>query len=193
MFETRYWVWDSILSEELCDSIILESDKLLFGEGQIGGNVINGQNLIAHQDNKIRNTNISFFDPHHWIHGICLHYATTANFNAKWNFELSYPQNVQYAKYFPDQHYAPHSDDLIRKDCNEMRKLSVAIQLSNPNDYEGGDFIIENDIGEYELLQNFRKRGSVIVFPSVIKHGILPVVRGVRHSVVCWVVGPKFR
>jgi predicted 2-oxoglutarate/Fe(II)-dependent dioxygenase YbiX len=31
------------------------------------------------------------------------------------------------------------------------------------------------------------------VFPSTIKHGITPIISGVRHSVVCWVMGPNFR
>jgi PKHD-type hydroxylase len=187
MFEHRYWFWESALSHELCDSIISESDKLLFGEGFTGY----GGNTSS--DINVRNTNVSFFDRFHWIHGICLHYATWSNINADWNFDLTYPQNVQYAKYFPDQHYVPHRDDSVRKDCNEMRKLSVSIQLSDPDEYEGGNFIIEDENGEYLLLDNFRKRGSVVVFPSVIKHGITPVTRGVRHSAVCWVVGPKFR
>jgi PKHD-type hydroxylase len=190
MFETKYWYWSGVLSEELCDAIVLESDKLLFGEGFTGG-----QGEYSHYNVNIRNTNVSFFNKFHWIEGICLNYASFANINAGWNFDITYPQNVQYAKYFPDQHYTPHTDDFFGKNQNEMRKLSVAIQISDPNNYEGGDFIIEGpeNNGEFVSINDFRKRGSVIVFPSVIKHGITPVIRGVRHSVVCWVVGPKFR
>jgi PKHD-type hydroxylase len=189
MFYNKYWIWCGVLSEELCDAIVLESDKLLFGEGVTGY----GGNSSFNID--VRNTNVSFFDRFHWVEGICLNYATCANINAGWNFDLAYPQNVQYAKYFPDQHYTPHTDDNCGPNQNEMRKLSVAIQLSDPNDYEGGDFVIQSaqNNGEFDLISDFRKRGSVIVFPSVMTHGIMPVTRGVRHSVVCWVVGPKFR
>jgi PKHD-type hydroxylase len=76
-----------------------------------------------------------------------------------------------------------------------MRKLSVAIQISDPNDYDGGDFIIQKskNSNEFTAINEFRPRGSVIVFPSIVTHGVMPVTRGVRHSVVCWVVGPKFR
>ena len=189
MFEVNYWIWSGILSDELCDSIILESDKLLFGEG------VTGYGGNSSFDVNVRNTNVSFFDRFHWIEGVCLNYASCANINAGWNFELTYPQNVQYAKYFPDQHYTPHTDDTIRKNQNEMRKLSVAIQISDPNDYDGGDFVIQtpHNCNEFSIINEFRPRGSVIVFPSVITHGIMPVTRGVRHSIVCWVVGPSFR
>lgn len=189
MFDIGYWFWNAVLPSELCDTLILEGDKLISDDGTIGGSrQLNGY------DSKIRETNISFFDPHHWIHGICLHYANLANKNACWNLDLSYPQNVQYARYFPEQHYIPHRDDSISPDKTEMRKLSVAIQISNNDYYSGGDFIIQSPRGtEYECVDKFRNRGSVIVFPSVISHGITPIIRGVRHSIVCWVVGPKFR
>jgi PKHD-type hydroxylase len=189
MFQHCSWVWNSVLSDEICDSIISESDKLLFGEG------VTGYGGDAHYDVNIRNTNVSFFEKYHWIEGICLHYATCANISAGWNFDLSYAQNVQYAKYFPDQHYTPHADDLCRINSNEMRKISVAIQLSNPSDYVGGDFFMKIDSmdSEFKTFPAFKNRGSVIAFPSIMPHGISPIVKGVRHSVVCWVMGPKFR
>lgn len=191
MFDTRYWFWDSVLPIELCDTLILEGDKLISNDGSIGGN---GYNHLGGYEPKIRETNISFFNAYHWVHGICLHYANIANQNAGWDLDLSYPQNVQYARYFPDQHYAPHRDDTISPNKTEMRKLSVAIQISDGSNYAGGDFFIQSSCGrDVEKLNNFRNRGSVVVFPSVMQHGITPITKGVRHSIVCWVVGPKFR
>lgn len=188
MFDIRYWVWDNALSAELCDTIILEGDKLISGDGSTGNSD------HSSYDPKIRETNISFFDANHWIHGICLHYVQMANKNAAWNLNILYPQNAQYARYFPDQHYVPHKDDNISPNKTEMRKLSIAIQISDGKNYEGGDFIIESPCGkEFQRVDVFRNRGSIIVFPSVMIHGITPVTKGVRHSVVCWVVGPNFR
>jgi len=191
MFETRYWLWQGVLSDELCDAIILEGDKLISGDGRTGG--IDEHGPGGYNPN-IRETNISFFDQYHWIHGICLHYANAANVNAKWNFDIRYAQNVQYARYFPDQHYSIHEDDTVRPHREEMRKLSVAIQVSSPQNYEGGQFSIQSQCGkEMQQVNEFTRRGSVIVFPSVMKHGIMPVTYGVRHSIVCWIVGPNFR
>lgn len=189
MFDVNYWYWNGVLPIELCDTLILEGDKLISGDGTIGGTQAYGG-----YDPKVRETNISFFDSYHWIHGICIHYANIANQSAGWNLDISYPQNVQYARYFPDQYYTPHTDDNISSNKNEMRKLSVAIQISDGANYEGGDFIIESPCGkEFQCINEFRNRGSIIVFPSVITHGITPITKGVRHSIVCWVVGPKFR
>lgn len=190
MFDTHYWFWDSILPAELCDALILEGDKLISSDGVTGHNSI-GNGVY---DPKIRETNISFFETYHWIHGICTHYADIANRNSGWNLDLSYAQNVQYARYFPEQHYIPHSDDRVKSGIKEMRKLSVSIQISDPNNYEGGDFIIQSpNSKEFEQLTKFRNRGSILVFPSVVEHGVLPIIRGVRHSIVCWIVGPSFR
>lgn len=189
MFDVPYWVWNGILPQELCDTIILEGDKLISDDGEIGYN--NNQESYC---SKIRDTNISFFDPNHWIYGISLHYANIANQNAKWNFDLTYPQSVQYARYFPDQHYIPHRDDVISPNKTEMRKLSVAIQISDSSTYSGGDFIIQcSQNKNMQRVEEFKNRGSVIVFPSILMHGITPITKGVRHSIVCWVIGPNFR
>lgn len=189
MYEVNRWFWEGALSPELCDAIINEGDYLISSDGKTGGD---GEgNYNAH----IRETNISFFPPGHWIEGLCLHYANIANVNSGWNMDIRYPQQVQYARYFPEQHYKPHRDDTFRSCQTEMRKLSVALQISPPENYEGGDFIIEDggEIINMQTIEAFRTRGSVIVFPSITRHGILPITKGVRHSVVCWVVGPNYR
>lgn len=190
MFHINYWVWPGVLPVSLCNSIINEGDHLHSSDGLIGGN----NNIPGQYNTQVRDTNISFFDTGHWIEGICVHYATSANTQAKWDINISYPQNVQYARYFPEQHYSVHNDDLVSPENEEMRKLSVAIQISNPTTYQGGEFGIENTMtGEINIVEEFKPQGSVIVFPSVIRHGVQPVISGVRHSVVCWIVGPKYK
>jgi PKHD-type hydroxylase len=181
IYNTPYWWWNGILSPELCDVIIGEGDKLISDDGRVGGN---GAGVY---DPRSRETNISFFDQHHWISGLCLHYAMAANANAQWNIDINGSQNVQYARYFPDQHYNLHRDASITQELT-MRKLSVAIQISDPSTYEGGEFEIEGTV-----LEDFKARGSVVVFPSILMHGIKPVTKGVRHSIVCWITGPRFR
>lgn len=194
MFDVNYWVWNKVLSDELCDAIISEGDKLISSDGRIGGNT----NDPGGYNSRIRETNISFFDSMHWIEGICLHYANIANHNSGWNLDIRQTQNIQYARYFPDQHYSPHRDDTIKPvdpNCPHlMRKLSVILQISPKSNYVGGEFMIENSNGgEMYTVPEFVERGSVIVFPSVMKHTVNPISKGVRHSVVCWIVGPNFR
>lgn len=70
---------------------------------------------------------------------------------------------------------------------NSTRKLSMSIQISAPEDYEGGDL-------EFFKVSDAttRQRGSVIFFPSFLHHRIIPVARGRRYSLVAWAHGDAF-
>lgn len=190
IYDTSFWYWQSVLPIELCDLLIDQGDLLISDDGKTGGDPSH-----SGYNPQTRETNISFFEPGHWVEGICMHYAMMANRNSGWNVDLSGPQPVQYARYFPDQFYTPHRDDTIKANNPLMRKLSVSIQISDPSSYGGGDFIIENghQDGEYRNVVEFKPRGSIVVFPSIMKHGVTSVTHGVRHSLVCWVMGPNYR
>jgi PKHD-type hydroxylase len=71
-----------------------------------------------------------------------------------------------------------------------FRKLSLAMQLSHPNEYEGGDFefMIANKPERID-----RQRGLIVVFPSNTVHRVTPVTAGSRQSLVQWITGPNFR
>jgi PKHD-type hydroxylase len=71
-----------------------------------------------------------------------------------------------------------------------MRKLSVSVQLSRADDYEGGDLEIMYGTEPQKLD---RTRGAFIVFPSFMLHRVTPVTRGTRWSLVAWVVGTRWR
>jgi len=63
------------------------------------------------------------------------------------------------------------------------------VQLSNPADYEGGEFeflLVTDELGP-------RSRGSLIAFPSYLAHRVRPVTSGTRLSLVSWIGGPPFR
>lgn len=70
------------------------------------------------------------------------------------------------------------------------RKLSMAMQLTDPSEYEGGNLQMLTS-GE---PQNVRKqRGLIAVFPSYVLHQVTPVTQGSRQSLVAWVSGPAFK
>ena len=71
------------------------------------------------------------------------------------------------------------------------RKISVTVNLSDPNDYDGGDLWLtkhpqDSSINELETFTNpnFRDKGAVVVFPSWVRHRVTPVTRGTRYSAV---------
>jgi predicted 2-oxoglutarate/Fe(II)-dependent dioxygenase YbiX len=70
------------------------------------------------------------------------------------------------------------------------RKLSISVQLSDPQDYEGGDLELSFSGQPYRAD---RTKGMFIVFPSFVLHRVAPVTRGTRWSLVAWISGPRWR
>jgi PKHD-type hydroxylase len=71
---------------------------------------------------------------------------------------------------------------------DETRKLTVLVFLND--DFEGGKFYIQN--GSNRLYPQ-QTKGTAITFPSFMPHGVEPVTKGIRYSVVTWMVGPYFK
>ncbi len=78
-------------------------------------------------------------------------------------------------------------------DCGEgpntTRKLSVSIQLSDPDDYEGGDL----EFHTMPPLAFSRLQGAAILFPAFLSHRVTPITQGSRYSLVAFINGPPFR
>lgn len=125
----------------------------------------------------------------------------------------NHPSNISVHRYDAPKeqsegdHYHWHSDlaaDAYKPTDGSMnysdRKLSFVAQLSDPDEYEGGDFEFHGfepsektgDPGFLEMKDAFRQQGTVIVFPSFIMHRVKPITKGTRFSLVSWVEGPKF-
>lgn len=81
--------------------------------------------------------------------------------------------------------------DYINENIELVRKLSFSIQLSDPDEYEGGNVqLIDESGGTYVAP---RKRGTMILFDSRTQHRVLKVKSGVRKSLVGWAVGPRWK
>lgn len=100
-------------------------------------------------------------------------------------------EHLQVAEYAEGGHYCWHKDSGISpaEAPRPPRKVSFTVQLSHPDEYEGGDL-------EF-LLDSFykapRERGSVVLFPSYTPHRVDFVTSGVRRSLTGWACGPDFR
>lgn len=106
-------------------------------------------------------------------------------------FDLWGLQSLQYTIYdgtergaFYDWHI-----DTMGKGNQGQRKLSFVLQLSEPQDYEGGELWLH---GKYEVCVP-KRRGLLYAFPSYTLHRVTPVTKGVRKTLVGWIVGPQFR
>ena len=117
-----------------------------------------------------------------------VHASNRTNFG----FDIVAPLELQFTEYREANmgHYDWHHDVWLESPQPFSRKLSVVVQLSSPDDYEGGEF-------EFFGLQNpgatFLPQGSILIFPSFLQHRVLPVTKGLRRSLVTWVEGPNWR
>ena len=117
-------------------------------------------------------------------------YVRRANYYA-FNIDVENRCEIQYTEYHSSQsgHYSWHQDVHWNGQSDLDRKLSVTVQLSDADSYEGGDF----EFDELNTNANFRAKGTVLVFPSYLRHRVLPVSYGMRQSLVSWFKGPRWR
>lgn len=82
--------------------------------------------------------------------------------------------------------YGLHVDNpLIGSGAQRMRTdLSYTLFLSAPDDYEGGELVIEL-MGETHRVKG--KAGDVVVYPSTSLHRVRPVTAGTRLVCVGWI------
>jgi PKHD-type hydroxylase len=120
--------------------------------------------------------------------------AIVAN-NDWFNFHISKLDYLQFAEYESANRgeYKTHHDVFyINNDPVYHRKLSCIVQLSDPKTYKGGDLeLMEVDTAPNK--EEMRQQGTVIFFPSFVRHAALPVTEGKRHSTAAWFDGPKWR
>ena len=107
-----------------------------------------------------------------------------------WDFNLhSIIDDIQYTEYYEGGgHYDWHVD--IGPNSINHRKVSITVQLSDPSEYEGGEFEIWSG-GEFRRLP--KRKGDVILFPSFLLHRITPITKGIRKSLVLWVGGGAYK
>jgi PKHD-type hydroxylase len=148
--------------------------------------VVGGDELKDVRKSKVKWIHVD--DKSHWVYDKIHSFILEAN--NVWKFDLhSIVDSIQYTEYYDDGgHYGWHMD--IGPHPINHRKVSVTIQLSNPEDYEGGELELWTGAG----IQNVEKhKGCAILFPSYMLHRITPVTKGVRKSLVLWVGGSTFR
>ena len=125
-----------------------------------------------------------------WIFSKLKNVIETVNSDV-WRYNLKgWNDNIQYAEYSEeDQGYFDWHLDL-GVNIHSHRKLSMTIQLTDENDYQGGDF---QTFTAYNPINQPPTKGTLIIFPTFILHRVTPVTHGVRKSLVWWVGGAPFK
>lgn len=124
-----------------------------------------------------------------WIRALLWPYVQTAS---EQGFQVAVDGRceMQMATYRSQHrdHYGWHHDVKWHGHAPVDRKISVTVQLTDPGSYEGGD--IEFD--EVSTNADFRSKGTVLLFPSYLRHRVRPVTSGTRRALVAWFSGPRW-
>ncbi len=150
--------------------------------------------FVSGDDDSVRTSSIKWIPQSQewdWVYTKLMNMAVEAN-DALWKFNLiSAPESIQYTEYYDynNGHYTWHQD--IGPGILSTRKGSSTVQLSDPNEYEGGDLEIWG--GGEHLMKPDRGQGNVVIFPSYMMHRITKVTKGTRTSFVLWVGGEHYK
>ena len=185
---------------------VSEKFDMNMGESRLDGNTVNKDK---------RNSYNAWIPTSHWVGGFLWHYVQRANReNFLYDLRCIDNESMQYTRYAEGQYYHWHNDsglashykpisngdrketdkqqqDFMNENTELVRKLSFSLQLSDPDDYEGGNVQLLDERGENYIAP--RQRGCIILFDSRTQHRVLKVTKGTRKSIVGWVVGPRWK
>lgn len=88
-------------------------------------------------------------------------------------------------RYVPDMDFGIHVDNAIRVGAVTFRTdVSGTLFLSQPEEYEGGELVIEDTYGVQKIKL---PAGSLVLYPSSSLHRVEPIAKGHRDVAVFWV------
>jgi len=168
------------IEPEVCEQVIKELQGPDLREAAMG---VDGVDI-----NKLtRNTSVTCAEENYWLSERFSTFAAEANHQCGWDFIVTGKENVQFAEYGVDQHYAWHTDTFPLSGKPTDRKVSVVCLLND--EFEGGEF----DLRLYNDYPVPLEKGTMIAFPSMLEHRVRPVTSGKRYSATMWFYGPRFR
>ena len=221
--QNYYYYFQSALTPRTCDEIIEYGKRHKPEIAVTGGAEANDKNVKkdgTFKKSALKKLHVKRKSDIVWMNDAWLYkeihpYVREANAKAGWNFDWEWSESCQFTRYGVGQYYGWHCDSwdrpYIRKqnedgtyprDHGKIRKLSMTISLSEPDEYEGGN--LEFDMRNQKDWEQDKKkaihecteirpRGSIIVFPSFVWHRVAPVTKGTRYSLVVWNLGSPWR
>ena len=200
------------LPEDIVD--ILDKDLYNNFDHEMKDSKLHGDKLNKEK----RNSKNTWIPTNHWIAGFLWHYVCKAN-RENFLYDLTHidGESMQYTRYETGEYYDWHNDaglltsfkpefnvvggasinnedahsDYLNKQTEYVRKLSFTLQLSDPDDYEGGNVELISEANQNYIAP--RQRGTIILFDSRTQHRVNKVTKGTRRSIVGWVVGPRWK
>lgn len=108
-------------------------------------------------------------------------------------FSAALPKRIYpplFNRYAGGQSFGYHIDNAIRYDRSSGRAepirtdLSATLFLSAPEEYDGGELVIEDTFGTQSVKL---AAGDLVLYPGTSLHKVLPVTRGARLASFFWI------
>jgi PKHD-type hydroxylase len=91
-------------------------------------------------------------------------------------------------RYSGGQYFGTHVDNAIRQVKGTPHRirtdLSATLFLSSPEEYEGGELVVEDTYGVHSVKL---PAGHLVLYPSTSLHHVQPVTRGARICSFFWI------
>ena len=177
----QFHIWQSALSKEQ----IIEILNLVDNNSLLNAPVFSSSKSIQ----KKRSSKIYWINES-WVQKLLWEYILEAN-KKTFHVDVINKSEIQFTEYRSHEggKYDWHHDVNWNAQEGLDRKLSISIQLSDKTDYLGGDFEFE----EINSSMDFKGIGTIIIFPSYLRHRVTLVTSGTRRSLVAWFYGPSWK
>lgn len=90
-------------------------------------------------------------------------------------------------RYGVNDGFGTHVDNAVRGDHHTgiriRTDLSVTLFLSEPDEYDGGELVVEDLYGSHEVKL---PAGDLVLYPATSLHMVTPITRGVRIGSFFW-------
>ena len=208
-----FYYWESAIPPRICDMIVRYGKEQKKNEvtaitGGLGRDRDLNKAPLTKDEikdlKKKRDSNIVWFNDR-WVYREIQPYVHQANKNAGWNFNWDYSESCQFTIYKKGQYYDWHCDSWDKPYAvdgptkGKIRKLSVTVSLTDPKEYKGGELQFDFRQQDPDKPRDIRTcteilpKGSLVVFPSFVWLRVIPVTKGIRHSLVVWNLGYPFQ
>ena len=180
-YQMQHAFYQDVLTSEACDSLIKTyTHESVPKEPPVVG--MNGGTI----NKDIRNVERVMLPTYKDLGGRMAAVGLSANFH-HWKFDITHANQAEFLIYPAGGRYTAHVDTFLAHG-DDCRKLTVLAFLND--DFKGGKFYLQDGHNKYYPPQS---KGTILVFPSFIMHGVEDVEEGTRYSAVCWMVGKFFR
>jgi len=183
--EQTFTFWENGFTDSQINDIVRIGESLRPKEAIVG---TENERKVISEIRKSKTSWIQLNNETTWLYDSLAYICRHLN-GQFYDFSLDgFVEDFQYTVYDgAGDHYTWHID---RGSRETPRKLSLVLQLSDPNEYEGGD--LEFFVSA-EPIKAKKQKGLLYAFPSWMLHRVTGVTSGIRRSLVIWVSGPKFK